>query len=106
MRQAALRSALSVKAAANNLVVVDELRIAEPKTKLMVQALQKCVGDSSTLILVPEKSADYKNVELSVRNMPDAKTLLVNYINVRDLLGYDRILLPIQALEKISAHLG
>lgn len=106
MRQAALRSALSVKAAANNLVVVDELRIAEPKTKLMAQALQKCVGDSSTLILVPEKSADYKNVELSVRNMPDAKTLLVNYINVRDLLGYDRILLPIQALEKISAHLG
>lgn len=106
MRQAALRSALSVKAAANDLVVIDELRISEPKTKLMAKALELCVGDSSTLILMPEKSSDYENVELSVRNLPEAKTLLVNYLNVRDLLGYDRILLPIQALEKISAHLG
>ena len=106
MRQAALRSALSVKAAANELVVVDELRISEPKTKIMVEALKQCVGDSSTLILVPEKTAEYENVKLSVRNLPEAKTLLVNYINVRDLLGYDRILLPINSLDKISAHLG
>lgn len=106
MRHAALKSALSVKAAANNLVVVDDLRISEPKTKIIANALKLCVGDASTLILVPEKSDDYKNIELSVRNLPEAKTLLVNYLNIRDLLGYERILLPIQALEKISAHLG
>jgi large subunit ribosomal protein L4 len=106
MRQAALRSAFSAKAASQGLIIVDELQISEPKTKLMATALKKCVGDSSTLILIPEKSADFRNVELSARNLPDAKTLLVNYINIRDLLGYDRVLLPIQALEKLTTHLG
>ncbi|MCJ7703142.1 MAG: 50S ribosomal protein L4 [Anaerolineales bacterium] len=106
MRQAALRSALSAKAAANGLVVLDELSVSEPKTRLMVEVLEKLVGDSSVLILVPDKSEAYKDVELSARNLPDAKTLLVNYLNIRDLLGYDRIIFPIQALDKIAAHLG
>lgn len=105
MRQAALRSALSAKAAALELVVLDELTLPEAKTKLMDAALKKLVGESSALILVPEKNAAYQVVELSARNLPDAKTLLVNYLNIRDLLGYDRVILPVQALEKISAHL-
>ena len=106
MRQAALKSALSAKVAANDLVVIDDLRISEPKTKIIANALKLCVGDASTLILVPEKSDDYRNIELSVRNLPETKTILVNYLNIRDLLGFERVLLPIQALEKISAHLG
>ena len=105
MRRAALRSALSSKAAAEELVVLNELSLPEPKTRLMAKALEDLVGDSSALIIVPEKNDAYKVVELSARNLPDTKTLLVNYINVRDLLGYDRIILPVQALEKISAHL-
>lgn len=106
MRRAALRSALSAKAAANELVLVDEMSVSEPKTRLMVEVLNKIVGDSSALILVPEKSEAYQDVEISSRNLPDTKTLLVNYLNIRDLLGYDRIVLPIQALEIISDHLG
>lgn len=106
MRLAALRSALTIKAQANNVIIVDDLRVSEPKTKLMAKALEKCVGDSSALILVPEKNNEYRNVELSVRNLPDAKILLVNYLNIRDLLGFERILLPLQALDNISAHLG
>jgi len=106
MRQAALRSALSAKAAAAELVVLDELTLPEVKTKLMDAALKKLVGESSALILVPEKNAAYQVVELSARNLPDAKTLLVSYLNIRDLLGYDRVILPVQALEMISAHLG
>jgi large subunit ribosomal protein L4 len=106
MRRAALRSALSAKAAANELVLVDEMSVSEPKTRLMAEVLNKIVGDSSALILVPEKSKAYQDVEISSRNLPDTKTLLVNYLNIRDLLGYDRIVLPIQALEIISDHLG
>ncbi len=106
MRRAALRSALSVKAAANELVLIDKLSISEPKTRLMAETLRKLVGDSSTLILMPEKSDVYKDVEISSRNLPDTKTLLVNYLNIRDLLGYDRVLLPVQALEIISEQLG
>jgi large subunit ribosomal protein L4 len=106
MRRAALRSALSAKAAANELVLLDKLSVSEPKTRLMAEILRKLVGDSSALILMPEKSDAYKDVEISSRNLPDAKTLLVNYLNIRDLLGYDRIVLPVQALEIISEQLG
>jgi len=106
MRQAALRSALSAKAAVEGIIVLNDLTLAEPKTKLMAQALQKFAGDVSVLILVPEKNAQYDVVELSARNLPDAKTLLVNYLNVRDLLGYDKIVLPLQALDVITEHLG
>jgi len=106
MRHAALRSALSAKAAAQQLVLLDELAVPEPKTRLMVEALKTLVGDSSALILLPEKSDAYRNVEISSRNLQDAKTLLVNYLNIRDLLGYDRIVLPVQALDTITAQLG
>ena len=106
MRQAALRSALSSKAAAEAIVVLDELTLPEIKTRLMAQALDRLVGDASALILIPEKNNAYNVVEISTRNLPEAKTLLVNYLNVRDLLGYDKIILPLQALDVISEHLG
>jgi len=106
MRRAALRSALSVKAAALEIVVLDEFKISEPKTRLMAKALDQLVGDASVLIVVPEKNESYQVVELSARNLPEAKTLMVNYLNIRDLLGYDKIILPVQALDAISAHLG
>ena len=106
MRLAALRSALSVKAAASEIVVLDELKLDEPKTRLMADALDKVVGDATALILVPEKNANFDVVELSARNLPDAKTLLVSYLNIRDLLGYEKVVLPLQALNKITEHLG
>jgi large subunit ribosomal protein L4 len=68
--------------------------------------VKKLVGDESALIIIPEKNAAYDVVEISTRNLPEAKTLLVNYLNIRDLLGYDKIILPVQALDAISDHLG
>jgi large subunit ribosomal protein L4 len=106
MRLAALRSAFSAKAAVEGIVILDELSLKEPKTRLMADALKKVVGDESVLILVPEKNAEYDVIELSARNLPDAKTLLANYINVRDLLGYEKIILPLKALDVIREHLG
>jgi large subunit ribosomal protein L4 len=106
MRRAALRSALSVKAAGEEIVIVDELKIKEPKTKEMHAALQKLVGDSSALILMTQKEGDEALVARSARNLPNAKTLQASYINVRDLLGYDKVIIPASALEFISGHLG
>ncbi len=57
MRRNALRSALSAKAAEAGVVVVDELSLAEPKTRLMAQALTALVGDASALVLIAEKDA-------------------------------------------------
>lgn len=106
MRRAALRSALSVKASENSIVVVDEMKLAEPKTRLMAQALNRLVGDASALVVIPSKSVEYDLVVRSTNNIPDAKTLLAGYLNVRDLLVYNKIVLPLEALEILSEHLG
>jgi large subunit ribosomal protein L4 len=106
MRRAALRSALSTKAAEKGIVVLDALTLPEVKTRLMAQALDRLIGDASALIIVPEKNDDYQKVILSTNNLPDAKILLANYLNVRDLLGYDRLILPLPALDVLVSILG
>jgi large subunit ribosomal protein L4 len=106
MRTAAVCSALSAKAADAGIVVVDELTLAEPKTRLMAQALGTLVGDNSALILIPEKSEFYEGIVRSTRNIPDAKILVAAYLNIRDLMIFDRLILPLSALERIEAQLG
>lgn len=105
MRRAALRSALSVKAAEAAIVLVDELKIDEPKTRLMANALNSLVGESSALVLIPEKM-NYDNVILSSSNLPATKILLANYLNIRDLLTFDKVILPLAALDVIESNLG
>jgi len=105
MRQIAMRSALTVKAVEECVVVVDELTVAEPKTRLMVKALNALVGASSALVLIPEKGA-YESVIRSTNNIPDVKVLLASYVNIRDLLTFDKVVLPLSALDVIKAHLG
>ena len=105
MRRAALRSALSVKAAEASIVVVDDLKIAEPRTRLMASALNLLVGDSSALVLIPEKT-NYDNVILSSSNLPATKVMLAGYLNIRDLLTFDKVVLPLAALEIIQGNLG
>ena len=106
MRQAALRSALTVKAAEAGIVVVDDLKFDEPKTRLMVQALSNLVGDASALVLMPEKDQAYESVMRCANNIEDAKVLLASYLNVRDLLGYEKIVLPLKAIDVLATHLG
>lgn len=106
MRRAALRSALSVRASDNGIVVLDNMILPEPKTRLMAQALDVLVGSSSALILVPEKTGDFEGVVRSANNLPDAKILHASYINIRDLLSFDKIILPVAALDVLTANLG
>lgn len=106
MRRTALRSALSVKAADQQIVVVDEFSISEPKTRLMAKALESLVGESSALILIPEKSATYDVITQSARNISSAKLLMANYLNIRDLFGYEKVILPVAALDVIVSYLG
>ena len=105
MRRAALRSALSAKLAEQGLVVLDALALPEVKTRLMVQALDRLVGDASVLILIPEKNEEYQKVILSTNNLPDAKTLLASYLNIRDLMGFERVILPLSALDVLVSIL-
>lgn len=105
MRRAALRSSLSVKAAEACIIVVDDLKLENLKTSLMAAALNALVGSEKTLVLIPEKQP-YETVTRSLRNLPGVKTLLVGYLNVRDLMGYDKLVMPLAAIEAIKGHLG
>jgi len=105
MRRAALRSALSAKAAEAGVVVVDELVLEGPKTRLMAQALNLLVGDATVLVLAAEKDAAYEMVARSTNNLPDAKFLMANYLNIRDLLSYDKLVMPLKALDALKSFL-
>ncbi len=103
MRRAALRSALSVKAMENQVVVLDALEMEAPKTKEMVAVLGNLGLAQRVLILLPEWN---ESVEKSARNLPQVRTLRASYLNVRDLLGYDHVLVPLGALRVIESILG
>jgi large subunit ribosomal protein L4 len=71
----------------------------------MAKALNALVGGDSALILIPEKGA-FEEIIRSANNIPDAKVLLANYLNIRDLLTYDKLVIPVSALDVISANFG
>lgn len=103
MRRAALCSALSVKAGNGDLILLDEVSLSAPKTREMAALVKTLAGDSSTLLLLAERN---ENVEKSARNISDVKTLRAGYLNIRDLLGYDKIMLPLSALEVVNGILA
>jgi len=104
MRRQALRSALSVKAAGSQVRVLDTLEMSAPRTKDVVAMLHNLgIGGASTLILVPQRD---ETVLRSVRNLPDVRTLVAQYLNVRDLLAFDYILVPMASLQVIEGILG
>lgn len=105
MRRNALRSALSAKAAEAGVIVVDVLTLPEPKTRLMAQALNRLVGEASALLLVPEKDTNYDIVSRSTNNLPDAKILMASYLNIRDLFKYDKLVMPLKALDVLKTYL-
>lgn len=106
MRRAALRSALSAKAAEAGIVVVDDISLSEPKTRLMVEALSGLVGQSSALVLLPQKDQAYETVMRSIKNIEAAKVLLASYLNIRDLMTYEKLVLPLKSLDALVAWLG
>jgi large subunit ribosomal protein L4 len=106
MRRAALRSALSVKAVEAGILVLEELEVSEPKTRLMAKVLNGLVGDASVLILIPEKNAGYEAVIRSTNNLPKTKTLMATYLNIRDLFSFDKLVLPVKALDVLATYLG
>lgn len=103
MRRLALRSALSTKVAEGQFRVIDDLKFAAPKTRELENVLGGLQVQSSALILLPEANLP---VQKSAANIPDVKTLRANYLNVRDLLNYDVLVMPLGAVKVIEGYLG
>jgi large subunit ribosomal protein L4 len=106
MRLAALRSVLSAKAAEAGIVVVDDFDITESKTRVMAETLGNWVGEATALLLMPAKDQNYDNVMRSTGNIGSAKVLLANYLNVRDVLNFEKVVLPLKTIDALVAHLG
>lgn len=103
MRRAALRSALSVKAGNGDIVILDDIQMDMPKTKEILGMVERLVESSSALLLLAEYN---ENVERSARNLQEVKTLRASYLNIRDLLGHDKLVMPLSALDVLNGFLG
>ncbi|HSH04172.1 MAG TPA: 50S ribosomal protein L4 [Anaerolineae bacterium] len=103
MRRAAVRSALSVKAQEGDIILLDELSLSEAKTKEIVAVRKAVAGDNSALVLIPDADT---SVQRAARNLPDVKALLASYVNVRDLLAHDKLIMPVATLEALNSFLS
>ncbi|HHT42979.1 MAG TPA: 50S ribosomal protein L4 [Firmicutes bacterium] len=101
-RRAALKSALSAKAAAGNIVVLDQLTVREPKTKVMAGVF-KALDVRKPLLVTAEWD---KNVELSVRNIPGAVLAKSVGLNVYDVLNSEKLVMTKDAVARLEEVLG
>jgi len=93
-KRLALKSALSSKVKDNEIIVLDELKLEQPKTKKVAELL-KNFNAKSALIVVPQGE---KNVELSTRNLPNAKAMYANLLNTYDVLKYEKFIITKDAV--------
>jgi len=103
MRQLALRCVLSVKARDEELMVLEQLELKEPKTKEMVRILAALGVDSSALIVTDEPE---DNLVKSARNLAGIKTIPASVLNVVDLLSYKVLLMTEAAVRKAEQLWG
>jgi len=99
VRRLAIKSALSGKVRDSEIIVLDELRMATPKTKEFAQILKNLNVDRKALVV----SAEYDdNVALSARNIPGVKFISATGINVLDLLNHDKLVITKDAVAKVE----
>ena len=99
LKRLALKSALSAKVAGNELIVVDEFKFEEPKTKEMVRVLANIKADKKALIVMDEKD---DNVVRSAHNIPGVRTALVSTMNVYEIVNHYTLVLTKAAAKKIE----
>ena len=99
LKRLALKSALSEKVSDNELIVFDELKFDEPKTKEMVNVLKNIKADKKALIVMDVKD---ENVVKSASNIQGVRTALVSTMNVYEILNHYSLVLTKAAAEKIQ----
>lgn len=103
MRGLAVRSALSAKVRDERLYVIDGLEAVEPKTRAMKDVVAALPESRSYLIVIPEK---LESVVRASGNLENVHWVLASYLNVRDILKYERLVVmkpAIEVIEKIWA---
>lgn len=103
MRRLALRCVLSAKARDEELIVLEQLKFDEPRTREMAQILKALGVDSSALIVTAEPE---ENVVKSVRNLPRIGITPASLLNVLDILSYKVLLMTVPAVRKAEELWG
>ncbi len=98
VRRLALRSALSAKVNAGDILVLDELRLEQAKTKDMVGILNNLKVDDALLVTAGKDD----QVEKSTRNIPNIKQLTATGLNVYDILAYDKLVMTKDAVAMVE----
>ena len=98
-KRAALKSALTDKAQAGNIIVVDELKFDEIKTKRFAEVMNNLKATRKALVVLADND---KNVVLSARNLAEANTTLTNTLNVYDIVNARTLVLTKDAVAKIE----
>lgn len=99
VRRLALKSALSSKVLDNKIIVVDEFNFDQPKTKVMVQALEALKVGKKILLVTADGNV---NVVKSARNIEGLKPMRADFINVYDILKYDTLLMTKDAVVMVE----
>jgi large subunit ribosomal protein L4 len=103
VRRLALRSALTLKVQENNMIVVDRFRLDVPRTKEMIRFLNAADVAAKPLFLIHDSSAP---VAKSAGNIPGARVLNVDSINVYDILNHTKLIATPEAVRKIEEVFG
>ncbi|HHW13385.1 MAG TPA: 50S ribosomal protein L4 [Firmicutes bacterium] len=102
MRRLALKSALSAKTAAGEIVVLDELKLPEAKTKEMAAVLNR-LGAENALVVT---AAPDTTLHLASRNIPGVKTMTADGLNVYDILNHARLVMTREAVDRVGEVLA
>lgn len=102
-RRAALRSALSARADAGKVSVVDSLILAEPKTRVMIDFFRKLALDGKVLLVTGESN---DVLAKSVRNIQGVTFVQANGLNVYDVVNHDNLIVTQDALAKVEEVFG
>ena len=94
-----MKSALTSKVQANEMIVLDALTMDAPKTKEFATILNNVNAAKKALVVMAEKN---ENVIKSAANIPNVETALVNTINVYDILKYDSFIITTDAVKKVE----
>ncbi len=103
VRKSALIMALAARAKDKSLIVIDSLNAADPKTKNFLNLISPVIGSNSALIIVSELT---ENLKLASRNLVDLKVISVDNLNLKDLLGFDKVVATKDAVTKIEKIWG
>ena len=99
VKRLALKSVLSSKVAEQEIIVLDELNLENPKTKEMIKVLENIKADKKALIVTADKN---DNVVRAAANIPGVKTAFVGIMNVYDVINHNSFIVTKEAVEKIE----